>query len=182
MVNAFCAMIVAGMDSLQGRNPPEHGAPEFRGEVRMGGHFYYYAVPYESDVNKALQSLRTREFEAGRYNPAVPFLDFHIDASLTPSSGKQHASIQEAVEASEADGTRSILDIERTGEKPDFGVAARLSSERLWELYGTDKPSREMVAKNMDFFKWIERGQAIYFVLFQKEKPSEIFFAGVSYD
>jgi hypothetical protein len=151
----------------------------------MGAEFYYYAVPYESDVNKALQALRVREFEAGRYNPAVEFLYFvEGDASLTPSPGRQHASIEEAFEASEADGTRSILDIERIGDEPDDRVAAPLSSEQLHELYGTDKPSREMVAKNMDFFKfkWIERGQAIYFVLFDKEKPSEIFFAGVSYD
>ncbi len=154
----------------------------FKAESGMGGHAYYYAVPYESDVNNALQALRTREFEAGRYNPVVPFLDFQTDASLTLSPGKQHASIQEALEASDADGTRSILDIERIGARPDFGVAVQLSSERLRELYGTDKPSREMVAMNMDFFEWIERGQGIYFVLFQNEKPSEIFFAGMSYD
>lgn len=148
----------------------------------MGGHSYYYAVPYEDDINRALRSLRAREFEAGRYNPVVPFLEFSIDASLTPSPGRQHSSIQEAVEASDADGTRSILDIEKIGDKADFGVAAPLSPERLNELYGTDKPTLEMVAKNMDFFEDVERGQAIYFLVFKNEKPSEIFFAGMSYD
>ena len=148
----------------------------------MGGHSYYYAVPYENDINRALQSLRVREFEAGRYNPAVPFLEYSIDASLTPSPGRKHASIQEAVEASDADGTRSILDIEKIGSEPDFGVAAELSPERLNELYGTDKPTREMVAENMDFFEDVERGQAIYFLIFKDGKPSEIFFAGMSYD
>jgi hypothetical protein len=123
-----------------------------------------------------------REFEAGRYNPVVPFLEFDQDASSTPSPGKQHASIQEALEASEADGTRSILDIERIVDKADFGVAVLLPSERLNELYATDKPTREMVANNMHFFEDIERGQAIYFVLFRDGKPSEILFAGMSYD
>jgi hypothetical protein len=118
----------------------------------MGGHIYYYAVPYESDINHALQSLRRREFEAGRYNPVVPFLEFESDASVTTSPGKQHASIQEALDASEADGTRSILDIERIGTEPNLGVAVLLPAERLEELYGTDNPTREMVAKNMDFF------------------------------
>ena len=148
----------------------------------MGGHIYYYAVPYESDIDHALQALRTREFEAGRYNPVIPFLEFEIDASLTPSPGKQHASIQEALDASEADGTRSILDIQRIGDRPDYGAAVPLSSERLNELYATDKPTREMVTDNMDFFEEVERGQAIYFVLYRGGKPSEIFFAGMSYD
>lgn len=148
----------------------------------MGGHIYYYAVPYESDINNALQSLRRREFEEGRYNPVIPFLEFGSEASLTPSPGKQHASIQEALDASEADGTRSILDIERIGTEPDFGAALLLPPEKLEELYGTDKPTRQMVAENMDFFEDVERGHAIYFVLFRDANPSEIFFAGMSYD
>jgi len=148
----------------------------------MGGHIYYYTVPYELDIDKALQSLRKREFEAGRYNPVVPFSEFEMDTSLTPAPGKQHASIKEALEASDADGTRSILDIERIGDRPDYGVAALLPAARLRELYGTDKPSREMVAQNMDFFEEIERGQAIYFILYANSVPSEIFFAGMSYD
>ena len=148
----------------------------------MGGHIYYYCVPYEADVNGALQSLRTREFEAGRYNPVIPFLEFDMDAAPTTSPGRQHASIAEALEASEADGTRSILDIERIADHADFGVAVRLQSARLAELYGTDRPTRQMVKENMDFFEDVERGQAVYFVLFQDGKPSELFFAGMSYD
>lgn len=148
----------------------------------MGGHIYYHAVPYEQDINNALQSLRKREFEAGRYHPVVPFLEFEMDAFLKPAPGKQHASIQEAVEVSEADGTRSILDIARIGDQPDYGVAAPLPAARLQELYGTEKPSREMVFQNMDFFEDTERGQAAYFIISRDGRPSEIFFAGMSYD
>jgi hypothetical protein len=41
--------------------------PTSHERLGMGGHIYYYAVPYESDINKALQSLRMREFEAVNY-------------------------------------------------------------------------------------------------------------------
>jgi hypothetical protein len=146
----------------------------------MGGQGYYYAVPYEDDFDRALQSLRKREFEAGRYNPVVPFLEF--DASSTPSPGKAHASIQEALDDSEADGTRSILDIERIASRPGLGAAVLLPDNKLKELYGTEKPTRQMVSENLDFFEDIDRGQAIYFILFDEGKPSEIFFAGMSYD
>lgn len=50
----------------------------------------------------------------------------------------QHASIDEAIEAADADGTRSMLDI--------------------------------------------DRGQGVYIVAYRDGKPSEIFFAGYSFD
>ena len=147
----------------------------------MGGEPYYYFVPYEPDINQALQKLRMREFHAGRYNPVLHFLDFPIGPS-SPAPGKKHASIREALEASEADGTRSILDIERVAAKADFGVATALPPERLIELYETEKPTRAMVEENMDFFEEIERGHGIYFIVYEDGQPSEIFFAGYSYD
>jgi len=39
-----------------------------------------------------------------------------------------------------------------------------------------------MVAANMDFFEEIDRGQAVYIVLFRGDQPSEIFFAGMPHD
>lgn len=147
----------------------------------MGGEPYFYFVPYEQDVNQALQKLRAREFEAGRYNPVIPFLEFPVGPS-SPAPGRKHRTIEQALEASDADGTRSILDIWRIGTKPDFGVAVPLVPDRLKELFGTEKPTRPMIEENMDFFEEVERGQAIYIVVHKDGKPSEIFFAGYSYD
>jgi hypothetical protein len=42
----------------------------------MGGDPYWYAVPYQQDTDKALQELRQREFDAGRYNGAPTELFF----------------------------------------------------------------------------------------------------------
>jgi hypothetical protein len=39
----------------------------------MGGHPYWYIVPYESDIDAALHKLKQREFEAGRYNPVIRY-------------------------------------------------------------------------------------------------------------
>jgi len=147
----------------------------------MGGHPYYYFVPYEDDIEAALQKLREREFEAGRYNPVIPFLDFPIGPT-SPAPGKRHPSIHDALDASDADGTRSILDIERIDVTPGFGVAVAYPPERLQELYRTDKPGRANVEENMEFFDELERGQGIYFVVYENGRPSEILFAGYSYD
>ena len=37
----------------------------------MGGHPYWYFVPYQENIQEALNALRQREFQAGRYNPAT---------------------------------------------------------------------------------------------------------------
>lgn len=147
----------------------------------MGGEPWDYFTPYQADINAALQDLRQREFKAGRYNPAMPFPHAGIQPKAA-GPGAQHASIDEAQSDADADGTRSILDIERIGTTPDYGVACPLSKETLIEQFGTDKPTREMIEKNHDIFEDIERGQAIYIIVYMNDKPTEIFFAGYSYD
>jgi hypothetical protein len=150
-------------------------------EFNMGSEPYFYFVDYQRDFNAALQELRQSEFNAGRYNPVISFLDFPIDEK-SPSPGAQHKSIKKAIRAADASGTRSILDIERIAEKPDYGVASQLQDEKLLELYGTTKPTHDMIEKNMDFFEDMERGQGIYIIVYKNNEPSEIFFAGYSYD
>ncbi len=147
----------------------------------MGGEPWYYFVPYQADINGALQSLRRREFQAGRYNPVTPFLEFPVDASA-PGPGAQHASIEDAIEDADADGTRSILDMERVADEPDYGAVTPLSDDDLVDLFGTSKPTREMIESNEDLFEALERGQGVYIVAYRDDKPSEIFFAGYSFD
>src|SRR5690349_4906609 len=118
----------------------------------MGAHPYWYFTKYDEDADAALQELRQREFEAGRYNPVIPFLRFPITAA-SPSPGPEHDSIEEGREAADADGTRSILDIDMVGDEPDFCVAARLGDDALEEYFDTTEPTHEMIESNMDFLE-----------------------------
>lgn len=147
----------------------------------MGAHPYWYAVKYRSDIDAALDELRQREFRAGRYNPVMPFIDFPITPS-SPAPGAQHPTIADAMDDSDADGTRSILDISSIAEDPDFGVACPLPPDVLQSLYGTTQPSLAAVEANMDFLEDVERGQAVYVIFYSGGKPSELFFAGYSFD
>jgi hypothetical protein len=132
----------------------------------MGAEPWEYFVPYEEDIQAALEKLRQREFEAGRFNRS----------ELSPES------IAEALENGDAEGTRSILDITDVSESPEVCAVCPLSEERLMELYGSDQPTREMIEANMDFFEEIERGQGVYIIVYKGKKPSEIFFGGYSFD
>ena len=147
----------------------------------MGAQPYWYFTEYDLDVDAALQSLRRREFDAGRYNPVLRFIKFPID-SASPSPRAQHSSIEQAREAAGADGTRSILDIESVGEIPDFGTAAPIDQTTLVDLYDTTQPTREMLESDPALFDHVERGEARYVIVYQDGQPNELLFLGYSYD
>ena len=132
----------------------------------MGAEPWDYFVPYEADVQAALDKLRAREFRAGRYR----------GSELEP------ATMEEALENMDADGTGSILDILQVADEPDFCSITPLPRDELVRLFGTDQPTRQQIEANLDFYEDIERGQGVYVVVYKDDRPSEIFFGGYSYD
>jgi hypothetical protein len=132
----------------------------------VGAHAYQYTVPYEPDIQAALEKLRRRVFESkqfngARFNPPTP---------------------EAAFELSGADGTRSILDISRISFRPDYCCAAPLTPSELEHYFGTAKPTEAMVRESADFWEDLERGMARYVILYEGDEPSEIYFAGYSFD
>jgi hypothetical protein len=148
----------------------------------MGAEPYWYFEKFDGDVDAALQKLRQREFKAGRYNPVIysPCTLFPIGPN-SPAPGAQHSSIEEAMEAADADGTRSILDLNHVSDEPDFCAVAPVSDDVLEELYGTTQPTRAMV-EDLEFLEDVERGHGVYVILYRDGKPDEICFAGYSFD
>ncbi|MDB4964122.1 MAG: hypothetical protein JWP01_4121 [Myxococcales bacterium] len=148
----------------------------------MGGHAYWYLVPYQDDRQKALDELRAREFAAGRYHPVISFIKFTEPAFSAQKPGAKHKTIRAAVKASAEDGTRSILDIDGFSERADYGKAAPLGPGRVRELYGTDQPTRDMVLDRGQLAESVSRGQCVYTIVYAGGAPSELFFFGYSYD
>ncbi len=150
-----------------------------------GGQPWYYSFAYEPDVKLALQKLRQREFTAGRYNPVIRFPRFPVSTN-SPAPGAKHKSIEQAIEASGADGTRSILDMKGVSDKPKYFAVSLLSKESLMKCFGTAKPTREGVEKpdklSRLFEMLNERGQGVYFITYKGDQPAEYFFAGYSFD
>lgn len=148
----------------------------------MGAEPWYYFVPYQKDINKALQELRQQEFLAGRYYPASDFQQKMEDLSVSKA---QHNSISEAIEDAGETGTQSILDIQEVSEYPEPCKVAPLSTEEQIECFGTEFPTHKMLVdekKIWEVFDLIERGEALYCVVYDAEYPKEIFFAGYSFD
>lgn len=150
----------------------------------MGGSPYWYVVPHE-DPASALQKLRVREFKAGRYNPVIRMPRFPV-TEKSPAPGAKHATIEKALKASDADGTRSILDIQKISEVPEFLAASPMTEEAMARLFKTTRPTREMVLDDlmarMHFFAEIPRGHAVYLSLYKNSAAVELLFAGYSVD
>jgi hypothetical protein len=132
----------------------------------LGAEPYEYTVPYEPDLQSALEKLRRRVFESKEFNGA------EFDPP-TPEA---------AFELTEADGTRSILDISHISERPEFCAAAPFSPQELERYFGTQKPTEAMVRESNDFWEDLERGMARYVILYDGDEPKGIYFAGYSFD
>jgi hypothetical protein len=107
------------------------------------------------------------------------------------------------LEDGDAGGTASILDMDGIAGAPrnpeyrpgmgefqvgDFdgdpmlGMVAPLAPGQLIELFGTGRPTRAMIEQNDGYYALIDRGLGIYIIAHEGDSPSEIFFAGYSYD
>jgi hypothetical protein len=136
----------------------------------MGAEIWDYFVPYQEDIQAALDDLRLREFNAGRYRR---------------KEGYDPQSPEEALSLAGDVGTRSILDMLYVSDRPDYHTVSPLPSDLLMELYGTEKPTHELVDANPEVYEHLagERGQGAYIIVYgQDDKPKEIYFVGLSFD
>ena len=132
----------------------------------MGGWPYQYVVPFQNDVQAALDALRADVFARGDYN----------GWSARP------ASIKEAVQRSGESGTRSILDIERVSTVPALRRAAPLTAAEMERYFGDAQPTVTMIEACDDLWEDLERGQARYVVVYEGGVPARLAFMGYSFD
>lgn len=169
----------------------------------MGASAWIYFVPYQPDINKALQALREEVFRSGKYfkmqhsawdddNITVPLPPELIDALREEAN--YYASLPEPKSPDEllhynaAAGTHSIIDITRVSTSPEFGSASPLTPQELFTIFGTEKPTRAVIDKigeNQLFTHVTElrqRWEGAYIIVYKDEQPDEILFIGFSGD
>ena len=97
--------------------------------------------------------------------------------------GHRPVSIEELLEMVAEDGTHSVLDIEQTGSRLGFGVAAPMSPRQVARFFGTEQPTHEQVEQNWgDASDGLDRWQAYYLTVYRDGKPHEYAFIGCSGD
>ena len=131
----------------------------------MGGHPYQYVVPYDDDLQAALDRLRREVFARGAF----------YGAEQNPKTPEQ------AVKMTGETGTRSILDIERVKKKPDSCCVAPLTAAELQRYFGTDRPTLQTVETCDQFWEELERGMARCVTVYDGDRK-QLFFVGYSFD
>jgi hypothetical protein len=81
-----------------------------------------------------------------------------------------------------AQGTRSVLDMEGLADQVKPGHVTPLPLSDIQRFFGTDRPTHEMVERNMDFHDSIGRGEGVCITVYRSDAPAEIFFSGYSFD
>ena len=94
-----------------------------------------------------------------------------------------YESVDEALEATEADGTASVIDITGFVEEPEAAHCWELTAEECAEHLGAEKPTRAAIEEKIDgLVEGLGRGESLCVVAWKKEKPEAVYFAGWSFD
>ncbi len=147
----------------------------------MGATGWYYFVPYQADINQALQDLRSDVFARGEYEntsnvdideaaqamekllalypPEIAEIQRQqmenlldlIQSLPKPRKHKPPKTIKGLLRQCAENGTHCILDIERIAAEPDFATIWPLSDAQLMDFFGTTRPTHTMVEA------WAER-------------------------
>lgn len=92
-------------------------------------------------------------------------------------------TIEELLDLVSEDGTHSVLDIQTTGRRREFGVATPYPARGVEQVFGTDRPTREQVEESWaDVAERLERWEAHYLVVYKDGKPAQYAFIGCSGD
>jgi hypothetical protein len=167
----------------------------------MGASGWDYFVPYQPDIQRALQELREDVFRRGAYYDPVAFLQSFVNNTelmqrMSSQERKQTRdqvaqmslrpkplTIPQLIEANGTSGTHSIIDIERIADTPDFGAAAPFSQQELETLFGTDRPTHAMIVQKSYMLQSARsRWCGTYIIVYKDGEPDEIYFTGFSGD
>ena len=129
----------------------------------MGASGWDYRVPYQEDLQAALDALRVRAFGDGDYWRGSSFAE-----AETPKT------IEELLARNGTEGAHSILDIH---------TARPVSREQLDQTFGTDKPTASMIEELYhSIFNLHGNFLIIYDSSGEDAEPTEILFFGISGD
>lgn len=172
----------------------------------MGASSWNYFTPYKDNVQESLNDLRQKIFNEGKYyrpdfsdlpetfeewvkqnSLKVPidkveawkedFLAMKRESKIIPQT------IEELFELNQESGTHSIIDITEISNTTQEDESGTLSTENLMQIFGTEKPTRELVEeKANDLLDFRGRWLCTYIVVYKDNKPDEYFFTGFSGD
>jgi hypothetical protein len=171
------------------------------GKIIMSASAWSYYVPYQSEIDHALENLRQTVFQSGEFYKAPNhWRNMSKQDVISEYRGMPRALVIEALENwhymahlpkpnsiedwliwNTGEGTHSILDIHGVAEEPDYGVAAPLPDEAILVLFGTHYPTKRDIERQALTLAMLRPAeQATYIIVYQHRLPHQIYFVGRS--
>jgi hypothetical protein len=162
-------------------------------------------VPYQADLDTALQELRRQVFARGDYfkvwDESGPERRVALAAELAEmaemmgasidegaierlASGADPGSIDEALMWSMDSGTHSVLDVAVVQDEPAPGAVTPMGTVAMMDLFGTAEPTSTIIEGKLGAVceGISDRWAAVAIVGYAGGAPESIFFVGVSGD
>lgn len=150
----------------------------------MGASEWEYVVPFQADLQAALDDLRRQVFAAGEYVSPVTW------GLAAPESVEALAQQERYWQFMGENGTHSIIDVLKVvpydmGEQ-DFATVCAFTDDEYEDYFGSAHPTRadwDRFRADPVFGEYVaERGTGRAMVLWADDAPSEIAFWGYSGD
>jgi hypothetical protein len=178
-------------------------------EITMGASGWRYFVPYQPDIQQALQELREDVFKRGEfeqnYTTGSYFREYLAEwedvyeadskslailrkfAALGDDEIPIPKTIDEAIAATLESTTHSIIDVSEVTELPweeeGYGIYP-ITQEDVLRIFGTIQPTHDQVEAinlNNEVLEY-GRFQGFYLIVYKDGEPNEIYFEGASGD
>jgi hypothetical protein len=178
-------------------------------EIIMGASVWRYFVPYQPDIQQALQQLREDIFKRGEFEQNYMTGSYYREylaewediyeadsesltilrkfAALCDDEIPIPKTIDEAIAATSESGTHSIIDVsevtEMTCDDDGYGIYP-IAQEDVLRIFGTLQPTHAQVEAIDSDREGVRYGrfQGFYIVVYKDGEPNEIYFEGASGD
>lgn len=157
-----------------------------------------YLVPYQEDIQQALVEIQQHVFQRGEF-----FTELGDLLNILHSEQVQHVP-QERVELIKArihlleqepipvtipaliqkngdSGTHSIIDMQGISDEPKQHHISPLPDEEIMKYFGHKQPTLSMLQQNdNNILSLCEHWQGRYLLVYENDRPRDIFFVGIS--
>lgn len=165
-----------------------------------GASAWSYFVPYEKNINNALKKLKDKVFKERDYwGPGMYVCEifdgimnltgkdsfevrwYELSKEISKRGSPQ--TIEELLQLVGDEGTSCILDIDQVYETTNLNKSGTISNDELLRIFNTTKPTHQMVVElEEELYTYRYRGLCTYIIVYEKDKPKEIYFTGYSGD
>ena len=157
-----------------------------------------YLVPYQEDIQQALNEIQQHVFQRGEFFTELGDLLSFLRSNQSQNMSQQKiekikarinvleqepipVNIPALIQKNGNTGTHSIIDMQGISDEPKENHISPLTDEEIVNYFGHKQPTLTMLEQNNNnILSLCEHWQGRYLLVYENQKPIDIFFIGIS--